>query len=175
MASYSRRSRSAGSHGSTCGSMMVGASAAPPNMSFCPMVAASWLRWHAARIASAPANTRARLESSASNAPAAARLSITRLLIARGLTRAAKSASEVNSPSLRASTISSTAWWPTPFSAGQRVVDGAVADFEGGAGTVDRGRLDLDPEPLRLGAKLADSLSVLLMSSVIDAARNSTG
>ena len=44
-----------GSHGSTCGSMMVGASAAPPNMSFCPMVAASWLRWHAERIASAPA------------------------------------------------------------------------------------------------------------------------
>ena len=33
----------------------------------------------------------------------------TRLLIARGLTRAAKSASEVNRPSLRASTISSTA------------------------------------------------------------------
>ena len=37
MASYSRRSRSAGSHGSICGSMMVGASAAPPNMSFWPM------------------------------------------------------------------------------------------------------------------------------------------
>ena len=36
MASYSRRSRSAGSHGSICGSMMVGASAAPPNMSFWP-------------------------------------------------------------------------------------------------------------------------------------------
>ncbi len=115
MASYSLRSRSAGSHGSICGSMMVGASAAPPNMSFCPMVAASWLRWQAARIASAPAKTRARLESSVSKAPAAARLSITRLLMARGFTREAKSASEVNRPSLRASTISSTAWWPTPF------------------------------------------------------------
>jgi len=36
--------------GSTCGSMMAGASAAPPNMSFCPSIAASWLRWQAARI-----------------------------------------------------------------------------------------------------------------------------
>ena len=57
---------------------------------------------------------RASRESSASvaffsKAPAAARLSITRLLIARGFTFEAKSASEVNRPSLRASTISSTA------------------------------------------------------------------
>src|SRR6185369_1309258 len=33
---------------------------------------------------------------------------------------------------------------------GERVVDRAVADLEGRAGTVDIGRLDLDAEPLRL-------------------------
>jgi hypothetical protein len=53
-----------------------------------------------------------------SKAPAAARLSMMRLLIARGLTRAAKSASEVNSPRLvRSSMICSMAWMPTPLSA----------------------------------------------------------
>jgi len=56
-------------------------------------------------------------KSSVSNAPAAARLSITRLLTARGFTREAKSDSALNSPSLRASTISSTACAPTPLRA----------------------------------------------------------
>ena len=63
------------------------------------MVAASWLRWHADSIGSTPAKTRARLGSSASNAPAAARLSSTRLLIARGLTRRGEIGEiDVNSP-----------------------------------------------------------------------------
>ena len=44
MASYSRCSLSAASQGSTAGTVMVSRLAAPPNMSFCPTVTASWVR-----------------------------------------------------------------------------------------------------------------------------------
>ena len=46
------------------------------------------------------------------------------------------------------------------FEARQRVIDGAVADFEGRAGAIDRGRLDLDAEPLRLGAKFRELVGI---------------
>ena len=61
--------------------------------------------------------TRARFGSNSSKAPAAARLSSTRLLTARGLMRSAKSARSANKPASRAATIASTACGPTPLSA----------------------------------------------------------
>ena len=174
MASYSRRSRSAGSQGSTCGSMMVGASASAAEHVVLPDRRRLMAALAGARMASTPANTRARLASSVSKAPAAARLSITRLLMARGLTRAAKSASEVNRPSLRASTITSTACAADALQRRQRVEDGAVADLEVAPERLTLGASTLMPSRCA-SARNSESLSVLPMSSVIDAARNSTG
>jgi len=57
------------------------------------------------------------IRSKASNAPAAARLSSTRLLTPRELTRRAKSERSAKGRSLRAATMLSTAWRPTPRSA----------------------------------------------------------
>jgi hypothetical protein len=54
-----------------------------------------------------------------------------RLLIARGLTRAAKSASEVKAPFLRSSTICHRLDTDT-LQGGQRVVDRVLSDLEGG-------------------------------------------
>ena len=46
------------------------------------------------------------------------------------------------------------------FERGQRVVDGVAVDIELDAGAVDAGRLDLDAEPLGLGAKLRQLVGV---------------
>ena len=82
MASYSRCSLSDASQGSTAGTAIVSRFAAPPNMSFCPTETASWVRWAVDIMASTAAWARARFGSSVSKAPAAARLSMIRLLIA---------------------------------------------------------------------------------------------
>ena len=42
----------------------------------------------------------------------------------------------------------------------QRIVDGVAGDLELDAGTVDRGRLDLDRQPLRLGAEFGELVGV---------------
>ena len=57
----------------------------------------------------------------------------------------------------------------------ERVVDGVAVDVELDAGAVDRGRLDLDAEPHRLGAEFGELVGVAHVESVIEAARNSTG
>ena len=46
------------------------------------------------------------------------------------------------------------------FERRQRVVDGVALDVEGHAGAVDRRRLDLDAEPLRLGAELRQLVGI---------------
>ena len=43
----------------------------------------------------------------------------------------------------------------------QQRVDGALADFESSRGSIDRGRLDLDPEPLGFGAKFRQLIGVV--------------
>jgi hypothetical protein len=47
------------------------------------------------------------------------------------------------------------------FERGECVIDRAIRDLEDGAGAIDVGRLDLDPEPLRLGAKLRELFGVV--------------
>ena len=84
-----------------------------------------------------------------------------RLLIARGLTRAAKSASEVNDALAPRLHDQLHRLRPDPLQRGQRIIDGVLADLEGRAGAVDGGRLDLDAEPLRLGAELGELVGVV--------------
>src|SRR6185437_10748252 len=47
------------------------------------------------------------------------------------------------------------------FQRSERIVDRIVADLEGCAGTIDVGRLDLDAEPLRLGAEFGELVGVV--------------
>ena len=112
---------------------------------------------------------------SQSNAPAAARLSITRLFSAFGGTREAKSASEVKARSPRASTISSHRRGPHALQRRERVVDRRVVRHRTPTPErlIDGGSI-LTPSRCA-SARNSESLSVLFSSSVIDAARNSTG
>ena len=50
---------------------------------------------------------------------------------------------------------------PNALQRGQRIIDGVLANLEGGARTVDVRRLDLDAEPLRLGAKFRELVGVV--------------
>ena len=124
---------------------------------------------------STAANTRARLGSSSSKAPAAARLSSTRLLTARGLMRLAKSERSRNGLSPRAPRRSTppparrrpsappahrrSCCPSTSKSTPERLIDGGSTLMPSRSAS----------------ARNSASLSVLPMSSVIDAARNSTG
>ncbi len=118
MASNSCCSRSAGSQGSIVGRRIASRAAGPPNENCsAPLSIASCARCATASMESTAAETRARFASSASKAPAAARLSSTRLLTARGLIRLAKSERSANGLPPRAATIASTAVRPTPLSA----------------------------------------------------------
>jgi len=108
--------------------MMVGrVGPRPPNMSFCPTVAASWLRLAPpARIAFGAGETpRARLESRrVERAGRRQALDERALLIARGFTAPLRNRPTTwNRPSFRASTIRSTACPPTPFQAGGGAVN----------------------------------------------------
>ena len=107
-----------------------------------------------------PRTTRARLPSSASNAPAAARLSSTRLLTARGLMRRAKSERSANGSLAARLDDRLDRLAADALEGGERVVDGAALHLEGDAGAVDRGRLDLDAEPLGLGAKFRELVGI---------------
>ena len=48
-----------------------------------------------------------------------------------------------------------------PLQRSQRIIDGAVADFEGGGGAIDIGGLDLDPETLSLGAEFGQLVGIV--------------
>ena len=74
--------------------------------------------------------------------------------------RLAKSARSANGRSARASTIASTACAADAFERRERVVDGVALDLEVDAGAVDRGRLDLDAEPFRLGAEFGELVGI---------------
>ena len=155
--------------------MMVGASAAPPNMSFCPMRRG---------LVAALARRQDRL--GAGEHPRA--VGIERVECAGGrkaLDHALVDRARINprgeigqrreQPLLARLDDQFDRLRADALQRRQRVIDGAVADLEGGAGAIDRGRLDLDAEPLRFGAKLRRACRYCSVSSVIDAARNSTG
>jgi hypothetical protein len=80
--------------------------------------------------------------SSSSKAPAAARLSSTRLLTARGLMRCAKSPRSRNGRSPRAATIGLDRLRADALQRRERIVDGVAFDFETSARPVDRWRFD---------------------------------
>ena len=131
-------------------------------MSFWPIVAASWLRWQAARIASAPANTRARLGSSvverAGRGEAFDHALVDRARIdPRG--EVGERGEDALAPlfddqldRLRADALQRgervDRWCSSPTSkvAPERLIDG---------------RLDLDAEPLRLGAEFRQLVGVV--------------
>ena len=98
--------------GHSMGGMMAAEMAA-----ICPDAVSSACACARRRIVSAPENTRARLASNPSNAPAFARFSICILLSWRGSTRAARSARSANGRSLRAATTACIAAMPTFFTA----------------------------------------------------------
>ena len=160
MASYSRCSRSAGSHGSAAGrasfSWPAGrrtARSGRPRRRHAR--AAPW------RAAYRPPHARAaRFGSIASNAPAAARLSSTRLLTARGLMRRAKSARSANGRLAARGDDRFDRLLADALERRQRIMDGVALDLEGHAGAVDRRRLDLDRQPLGLGAEFGELVGV---------------
>jgi hypothetical protein len=90
---------------------------ATPKMSDWPLAAFSWARLAIPIMRSRPAISVARAWPKQSNAPAAIRLSKTRLPTIRGSMREQKSSRLSNCRSLRTATMWSTAASPTPFSA----------------------------------------------------------
>ena len=110
--------------------------------------------------ASTAAKTRARFLSNASNAPAAARLSSTRLLTARGLTRPAKSARSANGPLVARGDDRLDRLPADAFESGERVDDRVAVDLEIDRRAIDRRRIDLDAEPFGLGAEFGELVGI---------------
>ena len=105
-------------------------------------------------------SARARSWPKQSSAPAAIRLSSTRLPTIRGSTRSQKSARSANGFSPRTSTMCSTPASPTPLMRRQRIEDAVVADLEVAARRHHRWRHDVDAEPDGVRAEVGQLVGV---------------
>ena len=106
------------------------------------------------------AKTRARFFSNASNAPAAARLSSTRLLTARGLTRAGEIGEIGELPVAARGNDRFDRLLADALERRERIDDGVAVDFEVDRRAVDRRRIDLDAEPFGFGAEFGELVGI---------------
>ena len=160
MASYSRRSRSAGSHASTAGNRNGSAAAGPPNSSDWPSAASSCARCAVAkhgvdrrehagaarlqaveRAGGGEAFQHAFVDGARIDAAGEVGNVLERLVVARGENAVDRLAADAAQRR-------------------ERIVNGAALDVELDAGAVDRRRLDLDAEPLGLGAEFGELVGV---------------
>ena len=176
-ASYSRCSRSAGSHGSIAGMRQrLALRRAAEQFVLADrrrLVAALRGRQHGVDRREGARAVRLELVERAGRGQA-----FQHALVDRARIDAAREVGEIGErPARRApSTIASHRLRADALERRQRIADRcrrATSNID--ARAVDRRRLDLDAEPLGLARGIPTSLSVLPMSSVIDAARNSTG
>jgi len=160
IASYSFCMRSAGSQGTAAGIVSASRAAGPPNNSFWPTVAASCARCAAARMTSTAATARSPLALDAIEG-ARRREAFEHALVDGAWIDAAGEIGQIREGMVgarrhdRLDRLASHA-----LEGRQRVVDGVAGDVELDTGAIDRGRLDLDAEPHRLGAELRQLVGI---------------